>query len=362
MNDLCEIEKAKDPTYELFMNRCIELAMLGSSNVSPNPMVGCVIVYKDKIIGEGYHRVFGEAHAEVNAIQSVKDKSLLSESTLYVNLEPCNHYGKTPPCTELILQHKIPEVVIGNTDQNEKTAGKGIKRLRENGCKVTTGILEKACRELNIAFFTFHEKKRPYIILKWAESLDGFLDKQRSPDDPAQPNWITNEHCRMLVHKWRSEVQTIIVGTNTIKMDNPSLTVRDWSGNNPMRVLIDRKGKLKHTYNVFNEEAPCRVFSYKKRNDRDNIRYFELSKKEEVWPQVLSVLHQNNIISLFVEGGSLLMESMINQELWDEARIFKGAVLFKRGILAPKLSNAIFVANHEIFGTPLFIFHHKMRG
>ena len=241
-------------TDEKFMLRCHDLARLGIARTAPNPMVGCVIVLDEKIIGEGYHRKCGEAHAEVNAINSVSNHELLKKSTLYVSLEPCSHYGKTPPCTDLIISKKIPRVVIGCVDSFSEVSGRGIKKLKQAGCDVIVGVLENESRELNKRFFTFNEKKRPYIILKWAQTLDGFIDIIRTDENQIAPTWISNEHSRMLVHKWRSHEDAIMVGTNTAEKDNPSLNVRDWDGKNPLRVVLDRQLRLNEKLNLFNNK------------------------------------------------------------------------------------------------------------
>ena len=241
--------------HEKFMQRCIDLARLGAGNTAPNPMVGSVIVYDGKIIGEGYHRRNGEAHAEVNAINSVNDKSLLRHASLYVNLEPCAHYGKTPPCANLIASIGIPNVIIGSVDSAAHVSGKGIQILKDAGCEVTTGVLESESRELNKRFFTFHEKKRPYIILKWAQTKDGFIDILRNNNCSVEPTWITNEYAKTLVHKWRSEEQAILIGTNTALADNPSLTTRLWKGKNPIRIVFDRNLRLPQGLRVFDDKA-----------------------------------------------------------------------------------------------------------
>src|SRR6056297_1286771 len=320
---------------EKYMQRCIELARLGLGNTAPNPMVGSLVVCDNKIIGEGYHRKCGEAHAEVNAINAVKNKELLQKSTLYVNLEPCSHYGKTPPCANLIAQLKIPEVVIGTIDTASHVSGKGIAILKHAGCKVTVGVLEKESREINKRFFTFHEKKRPYIILKWAETLDGYIDVLRSGHDPVAPTWITNEFSKMLVHKWRAEEQAILIGTNTAKADNPTLTTRNWPGKNPLRVVIDRDIKLLSDLNVFNKEAETIVVAdiSKKINSVNysnknvgidfvdyNLRYFD--------KQLVEIFVRNNIQSVIIEGGSKILNYFITNDLWDEARILIGSKKF----------------------------------
>ena len=239
------------------MKKCLELAQKGMGYVSPNPMVGCVVVFNDQIIGEGYHQEYGTSHAEVNAIENVKDKSLLKKSTLYVNLEPCAHFGKTPPCTNLIIESEIPKVVIGCIDSYSEVSGKGIEKMQNTGIEVIVGVLEKESRELNIRFFTFHEKKRPCVILKWAESKDGFI----APKNQNKPFWMTSSESKKLVHKWRAEEEAILVGRITAKKDNPSLTVREVAGSNPLRIIIDTNLKLSSDLNLFNSEAKTIIFN-----------------------------------------------------------------------------------------------------
>lgn len=321
--------------HERYMFRCIELGRLGLGYASPNPMVGCVLVHQGKIIGEGYHHQAGEPHAEVNAIHSIKDPSLLTDSTLYVNLEPCAHYGKTPPCAQFIVQHHIPRVVIGNVDPHEKVAGKGIEILKNGGCEVLTGILENEGRRLNRRFFCYHEKKRPFIILKWAQTMDGFIDRLRQPDEKPQPNWITGETARMLVHKWRSEEDAIMVGTKTAIMDNPKLNVREWHGKNPVRVLIDKTGKIGDAYHLLNDEIPTYIFTENKSLSKVRTHFIQLPFDDQLLHHILGFLYQQNIQSVFVEGGSALIHSFIRAGLWDEARVFIGQKEFISGIHAP---------------------------
>lgn len=340
----------------LFMQRCLELAQNGISNVAPNPMVGCVVVYEEKIIGEGYHIRFGEAHAEVNAINSVKDKELLKQSKLYVNLEPCAHMGKTPPCADLIIENKIPEVIIGCVDTFSEVSGKGIKKLKSAGCKVEVGILERECRALNKRFFTFHEKKRPYIILKWAQTLDGFIDIIREDNTAAKPNWITNEKIKMLVHKWRAEEQAIMVGTNTALLDNPMLNTREWGGNSPLRLLIDKELIVPMTYNLMDQQYETIVFTEEKVESKNNLKYVPIDFTKNVIEQILSYLYDLNIQSLIVEGGSVLLNSFIDKELWDEARVFIGNKLFFEGVKAPKINGRI-ISDDLIYNDHLHIYH-----
>lgn len=322
-------------TPEIFMQRCLELALLGMGEVAPNPMVGCVIVHEGKIIGEGYHRKYGGPHAEVNAIHSVKNRDLLAESTLYVSLEPCAHFGKTPPCSDLIIENKIPKVVIGTIDPFAKVAGKGIERMQKAGIEVEVGILEKESRRLNRRFFTFHEKKRPYIILKWAQTLDGFIDTDRT--ETQHPTWITNAFAKRLVHKQRSEESSILIGTNTAEFDNPSLTVREWSGNQPIRMVIDRIGRLSPELHIFDRKAPTWVFTELEKEDSENLRYIQLDFSRNILPQLLSELYQRDVLSVIVEGGSELLNSFLELKLWDEAFVYTGNQFFGKGVAAPNI-------------------------
>jgi len=315
--------------HEKYIKRCIEIAKNGLGTARPNPMVGSVIVHEDSIIGEGYTSKYGGNHAEVNAIHSVKDKSLLKQATLYVTLEPCSHYGKTPPCSDLIIAHNIPKVVIGCVDDNKKVAGKGIERLINAGCQVIVGVLEEACKEHHKRFFTFHNKKRPYVILKWAETKDGFIAP--ASKDTLKPVWITNEYSRQLVHKWRAEEQAILVGTNTVLNDNPSLTVRDWTGENPIRIVIDKKKDLTAKHNVLNNEAKTII-----------INNTLINKSQGNTPeQILNLLTENEITSVIIEGGSITLQTFIDANLWDEARVFVGDIIFNQGIKAPVFSGKL---------------------
>jgi len=326
---------------EIFIKRCLQLAAKGRGKVAPNPMVGSVIVFNNEIIGEGYHRIYGGPHAEVNAINSVSNKSLLSNSTIYVSLEPCSHYGKTPPCSQLIIDSKIPKVVIGMQDPFSKVNGAGIKKLRDAGCDVRVGVLEEECVNLNNEFIVFHTQKRPYIILKWAETLDGFIDKERKPGAILEPNWITNEVCRALVHKWRTEIKAIMVGTNTAKMDNPQLNVRSWSGTAPIRIFIDRKLSLSKELNLYDNTIQTLVLNEKRNDVEGNTEYIKMIFKDDFIKDLMKVLYERNISSLFVEGGQELLNTFISNNYWDEARVFMGNKLFKKGVSAPKLSGEI---------------------
>ena len=324
-------------TEEFYINRCIQLAKNGLGSTYPNPLVGSVIVYNGKIIGEGWHQKSGEAHAEVNAVNSVKDKSLLAKATIYVSLEPCSHFGKTPPCCDLIIQHKIPNVVVGTIDPNSKVAGTGIKRLQENGCHVTVGVLEKECAELNKRFFTFHNKKRPYIILKWAESRDGFIAPLCK--EKQEPVWISNSFSRQLVHQWRSEEQAILVGTQTVLDDNPKLDVRDWTGKNPIRVILDRTGKISDEYFVKDGQTKTIILTEQENLTFDENRIYEsIIFDNELTKKITDILYKYGIQSVIVEGGKQTLQTFIADNLWDEARVFIGNISLNEGIKPPPLS------------------------
>lgn len=319
------------------MQRCFDLALHGSGRVAPNPMVGAVIMHDSKIIGEGYHEYFGGPHAEVNAIRAVADKTLLSHSALYVNLEPCCYHGKTPPCTDLIIEAGIEKVVIAHRDPNPLVHGKGIRQLRKAGVHVQTGILENEGKWLNRRFISYQKKKRPYIMLKWAQSADGFLAK-----DSMQRHWITGEQSQRLVHRWRSEEAAVMVGTNTVRADNPHLTNRLWmNGKQPVRIILDRKLQLPESMNVFDSSAPTLVFTEMKRNDKKNISYVRLAFGDGFLPAVMAKLFEAGILSVIVEGGVLLLNNFIRQQLWDEARIFTGKAFFGKGVPAPFISGNI---------------------
>jgi diaminohydroxyphosphoribosylaminopyrimidine deaminase/5-amino-6-(5-phosphoribosylamino)uracil reductase len=329
---------------ETFMYRCIQLAKNGLGTTAPNPMVGAVIVHKNTIIGEGFTSAFGGAHAEVNAIVSVKDHGLLSISTLYVTLEPCSHFGKTPPCVDLIVKHKIPRVVVGLIDPHHKVAGKGIQKLKDAGCEVITGILEKECTEHHKRFLTVHERQRPYIILKWAVSEDGFIAPQKELRDTVpQPFWITGNLSKQVVHKWRSEEQAILVGTTTVLEDNPKLNVRLWTGKSPKRILIDKQLKIPANYHVLNREHRTIVFTTVADSSKyiPGIEYVLLEEAIESVEVICSELYRLQIQSVIVEGGAKTLQSFIDANLWDEARIFKGASRFKGGIKAPNINGSL---------------------
>lgn len=334
--------------HEQYIARSIELAKNGFGTTYPNPMVGSVIVYNGEIIGEGWHQKAGEPHAEVNAIQSVKDPSLLDKATIYVSLEPCSHFGKTPPCCDLIIKNKIPNVVIGTVDSNIKVAGNGIKRLQDAGANVIVGILEKECYELNQRFFTFHEKKRPYIILKWAETQDGFIAPLQKEEQ--KPVWITNLNSRQLVHKWRTEEQAILVGTQTVIDDNPQLNARDWQGNNPIRIVIDQRNRIPKTAHVFDNQTKTIVFSSNKSTlSLENTIFEVIDFQQNIVQQIVDKLYQHQIQSVIIEGGSQTLQTFIDANLWDEARVFIGNSTFGTGKKAPVLNTTL--STKEKIGT-----------
>jgi len=321
------------------MQRCLELAAMGAGTVAPNPMVGAVLVYDDRIIGEGYHRQYGEAHAEVNCINSVTEENTqhIAESTLYVSLEPCAHFGKTPPCAELIIEKKIPGVVIGCKDSFAAVNGKGIEMLKAAGVHVIVAVLEKECMALNKRFFTFHQQRRPYIILKWAQSND----RKIAGAHPSRV-LISNEFTNRLVHKWRSEEASILVGTNTALQDDPALTTRLWPGKNPVRLVIDKELKLPAHLKILDGTVKTIVFSYKKQEDKGLLHYQQLDAAKNILPQMLSALHAQHIQGVMVEGGSSLLQSFIDEDLWDEARVITNSTLnIGKGLAAPVLKNGI---------------------
>lgn len=356
------------------MSRAIEIARNGLGTTAPNPMVGAVIVHDEKIIGEGFTSPFGGAHAEVNAIASVVDKTLLKRSTLYVTLEPCSHFGKTPPCADLIVQHKIPSVCIGLSDPHEKVAGKGIEKLRKAGIEVTTGILADECQEHHKRFLTFHNKKRPYIVLKWAQTADGFIapytaERRENPE----PYWISNAYSRQLTHKWRSEEQAILVGTNTVLDDNPKLDVRRWTGKNPTRIVLDRSLKIPKEFQVLGGGLPIVKRGVPTQDGsastlmltevEEPSRYLEgidyqiLDFSKDVASEICRILHEQNILSVLIEGGAKTLQTFINANLWDEARVFTGTSYFKKGIRAPTLSGK-WVSTKKIGSDSLKTYYH----
>lgn len=332
---------------EKYMRRCIQLAQNGLCNAAPNPMVGAVIVCDGKIIGEGYHVRCGEAHAEVNAIRSVKDESLLKRATIYVSLEPCSHYGKTPPCADLIIEKGIPRIVIGCQDPFSKVAGRGIQKLKEAGREVVTGVLEEECRHLIRRFITFHTQHRPYITLKWAESADGFIDLSRNGGKPVL---LSTALTAMLVHKKRAEHSAILVGTRTATLDDPSLTVRHWHGRSPVRLVLDKDLRLPASLRLFDGEVPTLVFTEQPHAPLPNVTYLNIDYRTDILPQIMHLLYERNLQSLLVEGGSYLLQSFINAGLWDEAFVEESPILLSSGVKAPEMSNKNSYAREQSFG------------
>lgn len=311
------------------MQRALELAKNGHGFVSPNPMVGCVLVVNDKIIGEGWHQKYGGPHAEVNAVESVENKAKLNEATAYVTLEPCSHFGKTPPCADLLIQNNIRKVVVANIDPNPEVAGKGLEKLRAAGIEVLTGICEEEGRELNRRFFTFMESKRPYIILKWAQTADGFIARK-----DFDSKWISNSTSRKLVHKWRSEEDAILVGFNTALYDNPQLNVRDWSGNDPLRVVIDPQAELPKTHHLFDNRHSTICYNLKQSKRKEHTEWAIVSK-ENMLDDIMEDLYSRKIQSIIIEGGTATINKFISLNLWDEARVFSSQEVFREGINAP---------------------------
>ncbi|MGJ3234764.1 bifunctional diaminohydroxyphosphoribosylaminopyrimidine deaminase/5-amino-6-(5-phosphoribosylamino)uracil reductase RibD [Marivirga sp.] len=328
---------------ELFMQRALQLAGYGRATVSPNPMVGCVIVLDGEIIGEGWHQKAGEPHAEVLAIRSVKNEELLKSATAYVTLEPCAHYGKTPPCAELLVEKQLKKVVIGAVDPNPLVAGKGIQILENAGIEVKAGVLENECLEINSAFFTFMQKKRPFIVLKWAETADGFVARENFDS-----KWISNPLSRQMVHKWRTELDAILVGKNTVHYDDPKLTARDWSGKNPVRLVIDHQLALSDELKIFDKEQKTILFHTKaEKRNLNGVDSIQLGH-ENFLNEMMDYLYGQKIQSVLVEGGAQTIQSFIDAVLWDEARIFKAPVDFVTGIQSPQLNNQKLVFQKNI--------------
>ncbi|TAG14471.1 MAG: bifunctional diaminohydroxyphosphoribosylaminopyrimidine deaminase/5-amino-6-(5-phosphoribosylamino)uracil reductase RibD [Sphingobacteriia bacterium] len=340
------------------MSRCIELAQKGAGKVAPNPMVGAILVHENKIIGEGYHQQYGAAHAEVNCINHVneKDHSLIQESTLYISLEPCAHFGKTPPCSDLIIHHKIKKVVVGCRDPFISVNGKGIEKLNNAGVTVIENILCNECIALNKRFFTFHQQQRPYIILKWAQTSNGFIG-----NESAHRLHISSHQTNCMVHQWRSEEAAILIGTNTALKDNPQLTNRLYKGNSPLRLLLDLQLRLPKELILFNDMLPLVVFNFKKENLEGVVQYKKLSPEKPLLPQIMAIAHQMNIQSILVEGGAKLLQSFVDEGLWDEARVITNNQLkIETGISAPLLKNAIEAERFWVF-TDRVIYYHKIK-
>ena len=347
-------------TDERFMARCLELAAKGRFGAAPNPMVGAVIVHGERIIGEGYHRQCGGPHAEVNAVRSVKDERLLREATMYVSLEPCAHYGKTPPCADMIVEKGIPRVVIGCRDSYDQVDGKGIQKLREAGVDVTVGVLERECLELNRAFFTYHGKKRPYITLKWAQSADGYIDRVREAGDGGEAVRFSTDETAVRVHRLRALSDAILVGRRTAELDDPSLTTRLWPGNNPLRLVIDRDGVLDTDLKLFDGTIKTVVFTevFRHLGGNKNVEQVVPDFSRNILPQLMDYLYENKVQRLLVEGGTVLLQSFIDNGLWDEAFVEKAPCVLGSGVQAPNISEEFKKDEFESFGHRMKYFLH----
>ncbi|MGZ5245349.1 MAG: bifunctional diaminohydroxyphosphoribosylaminopyrimidine deaminase/5-amino-6-(5-phosphoribosylamino)uracil reductase RibD [Bacteroidia bacterium] len=345
--------------HENYIQRCLELAQNGCGNTSPNPMVGSVIVHKDTIIGEGFHHACGEAHAERNAINSVREKNLLPHSTLYVNLEPCAHFGRTPPCADFIIENKIPKVVIGSGDPFKHVAGEGIRKLQAAGIEVITDVLRDKCLELNKRFFMYHNKKRPYIILKWAQTLDGFVARE-----DYSSKWISNPYSRLVVHKWRAEEDAIFAGTNTVFCDDPQLTSREMRIKNPVRIVLDKNGKIPSNYKIFDGSVKTIVLTGKpKKSTNPNTAFAYIDFAENAFmPGLMDFFYEQQFLSVFVEGGATLINTFLQQNIWDEARVFTSNTQFTNGIKAPDLPKHFLADTYMIKDDILNIYRNKITG
>jgi diaminohydroxyphosphoribosylaminopyrimidine deaminase/5-amino-6-(5-phosphoribosylamino)uracil reductase len=352
-----------------YMFRCLELAKLGTGYVAPNPMVGAVLVCEGRIIGEGWHQEYGKAHAEVNCIQQAIENGLgdmIKKSILYVSLEPCAHFGKTPPCADLIIANSIPKVVIGSRDPFSEVNGKGIEKLLAAGIEVETGVLEQECRELNKRFFTFHRKKRPYILLKWAQTNDGYIAPLNPPQggilkSQRQRLFISSEYSNRLVHQWRSEEAAILVGTNTALLDDPELTTRLWHGPSPVRLVIDMSLRLPESLKVFDGSVKTIVFNGIKEDDKPGISFIRLDKGIRFFPQLMNALYQLQIQSVLVEGGAATLQTFIDNGIWDEARIIVNNELsIGNGLSTPVLNNEQFI-REEIIGTDTITYFRNIK-
>ena len=335
------------------MQRALQLAALGREWVSPNPMVGCVIVHNDLIIGEGFHQKYGDAHAEVNAFNTVINKDLLSESTVYVTLEPCSHFGKTPPCADLLIKHKVKKVVICNTDPFPQVSGTGIKKLQAAGIEVITAVLAKHGEELNKRFFKAHQSGLPYIVIKWAETSDGFV-AQKDGNSLAISNATTN----ITVHRWRAEEAGILVGTNTVLTDNPQLNARNWpEANNPTRIIIDKNLRIKGDFNIFDRKQKTLIYNLHKNQIEENLEFIQINSTASFMKKILSDLKRRGINSVLVEGGPQLIQSFFEEQLYDEIRVIKSDMVLKEGINAPKVPSGIpLIKKYSILNDEIFIF------
>jgi len=334
---------SNNTVHEKYMDRCLQIALNGKGNVAPNPMVGAVIVWNNRIIGEGYHREYGKPHAEVNAIMSVKNKELLKESIIYVSLEPCSHYGKTPPCSKLIIDMGIPKVVIATPDPYHKVSGRGVEMLKRAGVEVIVGIREKEAQALNKHFFMSQTQYRPYIYLKWAQTKDGFIDKDRTTETTAKPTPISNNLTKILVHKLRASVSGIMIATNTAINDNPTLTTRYWHGKNPTRIVLDRTGRIPSGYHIFDNTTDTIIFTEKPEQEKTigKTTFIPLVFDTTVIPTILKELNRKKIDSVLIEGGASLLHSFIAAGAWDEAFVEIADKSFFSGTKAPAISGII---------------------
>ena len=338
------------------MHRCLELARLGAGHVSPNPMVGAVLVYDNRIIGEGYHELYGKAHAEVNCINSVAatDRQLIDKSTIYVSLEPCAHHGKTPPCADLLIEKRVPRVVVGCRDPFPQVNGKGIEKLKAAGIKVQGGVLEKECIDLNRRFFTFHTRHRPFIVLKWAQSVNGLIARS------GERTVISNEYTNRLVHRWRSEEAAILVGTRTALIDNPALTARLWTGPDPIRLVVDKQLQLPADLRLFDQKVKTIVFNQLKHEEAgSHLIYYQIAEDSSLVNQLLIACHQLKIQSILVEGGARLLQSFIDEDAWDEPRIITNNELhLPAGLPAPRLADAHLRSHESLLSDTIRYYHH----
>ena len=360
ISPICQYCIMTDPfdtqLHQKFMRRCIDLAKRGINAAMPNPLVGAVLVYNERIIGEGWHQAYGKPHAEPNAISKVPShlRHLLPKAVLYVNLEPCNHYGKTPPCTQTIIKNGIKTVVLGCLDPNPKVAGSGIAALRAAGVNVIAGIEEKKCHYLNRRFFAWMQQKRPYVLLKWAQTPNGYFAPQNG-----KQQWISNRLSKRLSHRFRTQEQAILVGTNTARIDNPQLTARLWHGNQPLRLVIDRKGELPKNLHLFDQRHPTVVFAEQTQPDVENLLHVQLDFKDKLPAQILQYLCQQNIQSLMVEGGARLLNGFIQNNLWDEVRVYTGAKAWDDGMPVPQLPNAKLHVSLPLGNNVMRIYHRQ---
>jgi diaminohydroxyphosphoribosylaminopyrimidine deaminase/5-amino-6-(5-phosphoribosylamino)uracil reductase len=346
---------------EQYMQRCLQLAKNGMGRVAPNPMVGSVIVHQDQIIGEGYHRRYGFAHAEVNAIESVRHPELLSKSTLYVNLEPCSHFGHTPPCAALIIEKKIPRVVISNIDPNPKVAGRGIKMMREAGIEVVTGVLEQEGEWLNRRFFVYQRYRRPYVLLKWAQSADGFIDRLRAANCQTSPVQLSSDFTKLLVHKTRTEETAIMVGTTTAVKDNPKLTAHQWVGKHPLRIVVDRKLRIPTDYHLFDHSVPTIVYTEQPKENEHHLTFVTISFADNVIRQIMSDLFKRHVLSVVIEGGEQFLYSFIRSGMWDEARVEIAPIWLGEGVKAPVLQGDV-ISKEMIDGLQILTMVPKQTG